>query len=76
MSVRDTLIGLLQVWTNVTGAAPETPEAVTDAYRAEVLNEEADRFEAACPDKGADFAFMRCHCDAATELRKRADRTN
>lgn len=72
MSVRVTLVGLLQSWTTANNAAPETPEAVADAYRAEVLNEEADRLEAACPDKGGATSFMLCQCDAATQLRRSA----
>ena len=39
MSVRDTLIEIVRQWTESNGGAPETPEAVVDAYRAEVLAE-------------------------------------
>lgn len=42
MSTRDTLTGIVRQWTERNGGAPETPEAVVDAYRAEVLREAAE----------------------------------
>lgn len=39
MTARDTLIGIVRQWTELHDGAPETPEAVVDAYRSEVLAE-------------------------------------
>lgn len=39
MSARDTLIGILGQWAERHGGATETPDAVVDAYRAEVRAE-------------------------------------
>ncbi len=47
MSARDTLVGIVQQWSERIGAADETPEALTDAYRDEVRREDAATVRAA-----------------------------
>ncbi|MFE9127045.1 hypothetical protein ACFYOF_16770 [Streptomyces sp. NPDC007148] len=42
MTVRDTLIEIVRQWTERNDGAPETPEAVVDAFRAEVLAANGD----------------------------------
>ncbi|MHA4819451.1 hypothetical protein ACXZ65_34440 [Streptomyces aculeolatus] len=56
------------------GQSREDAGALIASYRAAVLREEADEVVASCPDHGPrDETWMDCRCDAADELRRRAD---
>jgi hypothetical protein len=46
MSARDTLFEIVRQWTERHGGLPETPEAVLDAYRTEVLAKAIGRLRA------------------------------
>jgi hypothetical protein len=50
VTTRDTLTEIVRQWTERNGGLPETPEAVVDAYRAEVLAEVADMADPSAPE--------------------------
>ncbi|MGW3152744.1 hypothetical protein [Streptomyces sp. NPDC001089] len=52
MTARETVLGLLRQWTERTGAAPETPDAVLDASDAELLREWAEKIREVGTAKG------------------------
>ena len=68
MSARGITIGIIRQWAERHGAAPETPEALLDAYHAEALLEaiEAARGEYLTDDTGTpeDAAYNRGVADA------------
>lgn len=74
MSTRDDILaGLRQLDDSQPGDM--TPEELLNAYRAEVLREEADDVVLFCPDHSDHYSsYLSCHCPVADVLRQRADK--